>query len=310
MTSTTAPAIRLTANETAILKAFPTFQFASDYRIDDLDHMSIWTWSFSEDAAAAAGISTRAVRGVITSLVKKGLVTCENDGPADERTITITDAGLALVVALQDPAPAAKPNPVELLEATQDDDAIIALLDATFAEDDDEPEACQVCAIDSECGRHHPNHNETDDETTPEQPEVAVSEPVAVVWPERVAKLFFRALGRDGADILATAYGLTRQANQTRLTLTISGDPEKAAWLADSLPTLFEDANESLKQWRKTSPNYKRHSLATTEGRRDAYAAEQDYLRGFCWAVAGTFTQDMLASDGVQAGLAYINKGE
>ena len=310
MTSTTAPAIRLTANETAILKAFPTFQFASDHNLDELDGMSIWTWSFTEDAAAAAGISTRAVRGVITSLVKKGLVTCENDGPADERTITITDAGLALVVALQDPTPVAKPNPVEALEATQDDDAIIAALDATFAEDDDEPEACQVCAIDTPADVDGPWELEEEYETTPEQPEVAVSEPVAVVWPERVAKLFFRALGRDGADILATAYGLTRQANQTKLTLTISGDPEKAAWLAEQLPTLFVDANESLKQWRKTSPNYKQHSLATTEGRRDAFAAEQDYLRDFCRAVAGTFTPDQLASDGVQAGLAYVNNGE
>lgn len=148
---------------------------------------------------------------------------------------------------------------------------------------------------------------EPEPETTAEQAEVAVSEAFPVVWPESVAKLFFRALAKDGAEILASAYGLVRQANQAKLVLTITGDPEKAAWLAERLPTRFVVANESLKQWRKTSPNYKCHSLATTEGRRDAYAAEQDYLRGFCWAVAGTFTNDMLASDGVQAGLAYLN---
>lgn len=297
MTATATAPTKLTANETAILKAFPSFQYASDYSLADMVSSwsrgrQVWTWSFTDDAAAAAGITVRAVKGVISSLVKKGLVTCENDGPADERTITVTDAGIEQVVALQDPEPEPEPEPVVA-----------------------EPE-CPVCAVGGECGRHHPNHNETEPavadptpepETPPEQPEAPVSEAFPVVWPESVAKLFFRALAKDGADILASAYGLTRQSNQTKLALTITGDPDRAAWLADQLPTLFVDANESLKLWRKTSPNYKRHNLGTTDGRRDAYASEQDYLRDFCRAVAGTFTNDMLASDGVQAGLAYVN---
>lgn len=279
MSNTTATAVRLTANETAILRAFPRFQYASDTSLADMVAnglgRSVWTQSFTDDAAAAAGITTKAVRGVITSLVKKGLITCQSDGPADERTITVTDAGLEQVAALQDP------------------DVM-----------DPEHECIVDAPTDGVLSPAEP------DEVVAEQDEAPVSEPIPVVWPESVAKLFFRALGRDGANILANAHGLARQCNQAKLTLTITGDPDKAAWLADSLPTLFHDANEHLKQWRKTSPNYKRHSLATTEGRRDAYTAEQDYLRGFCWAVAGTFTNDMLASDGVQAGLAYVNQGE
>lgn len=92
---------KLTKNEAAILKAFPTFQFVRDNSLEDLladgFGRSTWTWSFTDDAAGAAGISLKAVKGVISSMVKKGLVTCENDGPADERTITVTDAGLGRV---------------------------------------------------------------------------------------------------------------------------------------------------------------------------------------------------------------------
>lgn len=252
--------IKLTANEAAILKAFPGFQYVSDSSLADIVGLglgtSTWTWSFTDDAAAAAGISVKAVKGVISSLVKKGLVTCQNDGPADERTVTVTDAGLALVVALQDGKPA--------------------------------------------------------DETTAEQPEAPVSGTFAVAWPEAVGKIFFPALGRDGATILASAHGLDVEAVHSRmhLTVTVTGDHDKAMVLAATLPHIFTDANERLKVWRKTSPNYKCHDLKTIEGRRDAWTVEQQWLRDFCTAVAGTFTNDQLAADGVQAGLAYANDEE
>lgn len=254
---------KLTANETAVLRAFPNFQFVSDHTLDELldadSGRAVWSQSFVEDAAAAAGITPKAARGVVTSLQKKGLITCQNGNAKDEdNTITITDAGLAQVVALQpEPEPPAEPEP----------------------------------------------------ESGDEQDEVAVSERFGVVWPQSVARLFWRALAKDGAEILATAHGLSRESNQTKGELYIVGDHDAALRLALDLPQLFHAANESLKQWRKTSPNYAKFlPLATAEIRRDAFAAEQDYLRGFCWAVAGTFTNDMLASDGVQAGLAYVNQ--
>ena len=252
--------ISLTKNETAILRAWPRFQYVSDSSLADIVGLglgtSTWTWSFTDDAAAAAGISVKAVKGVISSLVKKGLVTCQNDGPADERTITVTDAGLAIVAALPDPEP--------------------------------EPEP----------------------ETPAEQPEAPVSGTFAVVWPEAVGKIFFPALGRDGATILASAHGLDVEAVHSRMHLIVTGDHDKAMVFAATLPHIFTDANERLKVWRKTSPNYKCHDLKTTEGRRDAWTVEQQWLRDFCTAVAGTFTNDQLAADGVQAGLAYANDEE
>ena len=138
--------------------------------------------------------------------------------------------------------------------------------------------------------------------------EVSLSGPFAVVWPEGVARLFWRALAKDGAAILAEAHGLTRKSNESKGELLIVGPPNMAAYtLAEQMTDIFTAAEASLKQWRKTSPNYKQHGLKTADGRRDAFQAEQDYLRGFCWAVAGTFTQDMLASDGVQAGIDFVN---
>ena len=151
---------------------------------------------------------------------------------------------------------------------------------------------------------------EPEPETPAEQPEAPVSGTFAVVWPEAVGKIFFPALGRDGATILASAHGLDVEAVHSRMHLIVTGDHDKAMVFAATLPHIFTDANERLKVWRKTSPNYKCHDLKTTEGRRDAWTVEQQWLRDFCTAVAGTFTNDQLAADGVQAGLAYANDEE
>lgn len=253
---------KLTKNEAAILKAFPTFQFVRDNSLEDLladgFGRSTWTWSFTDDAAGAAGISLKAVKGVISSMVKKGLVTCENDGPADERTITVTDAGLALVVALQEPEAPAEPE-----EAP--------------AEDGDE------------------------------QPEVAASGTYAVEWPESVARLFFRALAKDGTGYIVEARGLTRFTNNSQMLLTITGDDDKAMVTSATLPLLFADANEALKQWRKTNDNYRRFLPLTKATAGPAFKAEQDYLREFCRAVTGVKASGT-NPDGYAAGLAYAKE--
>lgn len=244
--------MNLTKNETAILTAWPTFQYVADNPLASIvEHgwgRSCWSWSFTDDAAAAAGISVKAVKGVISSLVKKGLLTAENDGPADERTITVTDEGLAVVVSLQ-------PEP----------------------EDGDE------------------------------QPEVAVSATFAVEWPESVARLFFRALAKDGTGYLVEARGLTRFTNNSQMLLTITGDDDKAMATAATLPLLFADANESLKQWRKTNDNYRRFLPLTKATASPTFRSEQDYLREFCRAVAGLKASGT-NPDGYAAGLAYAKE--
>lgn len=343
--------IKLTKNEAAILAAFPTFQFIADGGIETLRspeglvYASVWNWSFTEDAAAAAGISLRAVKGVISSLVKKGLATAENDLPADERTISLTEHGLAMVLAMH-PEDEAEPTFTEptpgivLVQTPDDEPAATAEAEqsseyASMSDDDlastrssyaaraknNHAPILSLVALDTEIRgidkeierRARAEEDEatpSPDETTPEQPEVPLSGTFPVAWPESVGRIFWRALAKDGAGILATAQGLSRYSNESKGVLTITGDQEQASAMAAALPGLFTDANEHLKVWRKTSPNYKCHDLSTKEGRRDAWAVEQQFLRDFCRAVAGTFTQDMMAQDGVQAGLSYVTEGE
>lgn len=71
---------KLTALETAALKNLATSDYGNP----------TWQW------CATGGIVTKsAAGGVVSSLVKKGLVVCQGRG--DDATITITAAGLAAV---------------------------------------------------------------------------------------------------------------------------------------------------------------------------------------------------------------------
>lgn len=84
----------LTANETALLLAIPGFDFVSDYSIDDhieSEGYPCWADTFTRDASWALAIDERAVGGVISSLIKKGLLQFEDGGGAHrDDTIYIT----------------------------------------------------------------------------------------------------------------------------------------------------------------------------------------------------------------------------
>jgi len=126
-----------------------------------------------------------------------------------------------------------------------------------------------------------------------------------VEWPKSVARLFWRALAKDGSDIFARAVGARRESNESKGELLIIGPAIVAMDLAERLSTVFVSAEVSLKQWRKTSPEYKRHDLKTSDGRRTAFAEEQDFLRAFCSAVAGSTLGDYHQT-GFEAGLAFL----
>ena len=154
-------------------------------------------------------------------------------------------------------------------------------------------------------------------EETVEAPEPEVLEgeerdvaTIRVLWPETVAKLFWKTLAKDGAKIIADAYGLERISNESRGILEIKGKLSDAIWLSDQLPGVFNAANNALKLWRKNSTEYKAHDLKTSNGRKTAFAAEQNFLRTFCHAVAGTFTDDMKDSPGFEDGITYLGTQE
>lgn len=163
------------------------------------------------------------------------------------------------------------------------------------------------CPEDCDCRDPKPGEPEPD-AATPEDgdetPEVAAYGTFGVEWPESVARLFFRALAKDGTGYLVEAHGLTRFTNNAKMVLQITGEPDDAQALAARLPGLFHDANESLKQWRKTNDNYRRFLPLTKATASPAFRSEQDYLREFCRAVAGLKT-GKTNPDGYAAGLAY-----
>ena len=190
---------------------------------------------------------------------------------------------------------------VEVTEATQDDGEVIAELDKLFGaateEELDEPgEEFVVTSILK--GRGALETAEDGSEQT-----------FSVRWPSSVARLFWRALAKDGSDILAQAVGAQRKSNESKGELLITGPAIVAMDLAERLPAVFSGAESALKNWRRTSPEYKRHDLKTVEGRRAGFAEEQDFLRGFCSAVAGNENADAHHSAGHQAGVAFSEIG-
>lgn len=66
--------------------------YASEYA-DGSDQPAIWSWSIRAKVATAAQVS-----GVVSSLAKKGAVTCYGDGK--ERTIRVTLLGASYARAM------------------------------------------------------------------------------------------------------------------------------------------------------------------------------------------------------------------
>lgn len=120
--------------------------------------------------------------------------------------------------------------------------------------------------------------------TAPKRDEHSVT--VTVAWTPNVAKLFFRALAKDGTRTIAEAAGVEHKSNEVHQRVELTGDPATVAALAERLPAWWDSCNEELREWRKTSPDYKAHNLQTKDGAKAAFLAEQDLLRQMCADVA------------------------
>ena len=183
-------------------------------------------------------------------------------------------------------------NIVEHVDAVQDDAEVIAELDALFGPDTPAEEFAETV--------------EASEPETLEEEEKDGEVTFSVQWPSSVARLFWRALAKDGSDILARAVGAQRKSNESKGELLITGPATVAMDLAERLPIIFSAAESALKNWRRTSPEYKHHDLKTVEGRREGFAEEQDFLRAFCSAIAGNENADTYHSAGHVAGLAFL----
>lgn len=130
-----------------------------------------------------------------------------------------------------------------------------------------------------------------------------------VHWPTTVAKLFFPALAKHGARLIAEARGVEHKSKETPdHTVLLRGEPSQVDMLAEQLPMVWQIANGQLASWRKTSPEYKAHDLKTNDGRKAAFAAEQAWLVDFCWVIAGRPGERTLANpSAIAAAEAYAS---
>lgn len=130
-----------------------------------------------------------------------------------------------------------------------------------------------------------------------------------VEWPKHVPLTSFTAMGKEGAWAIADACGAQARGVAAKGQVTLTGDTDTVAKLAELLPTVWDTANNALKAWRKTSPEYKQHNLSTKDGYRNGYLAERAYLRDYCLAVATQFGAEVTPiggqSTGYRAGLMF-----
>lgn len=101
MTTTLSTGLKLTANETAALTNFPKFMYVQDYGLMGIfeGDGSVWSFSFNDDVQAYCEVQPRSVPGIVSSLVKKGLVELVDEGTEDACTY-LTDAGREAVLEL------------------------------------------------------------------------------------------------------------------------------------------------------------------------------------------------------------------
>ena len=89
--------IELTANEIAAISNFHTSQYFDGANAADFID---WSFEISNTIQAYANISAKSATEVMSSLSKKGLLNISNERKADERTVSLTDAGLVVCAKL------------------------------------------------------------------------------------------------------------------------------------------------------------------------------------------------------------------
>ena len=104
----------LTPAEEAVVRELHTFQYVDG---NELDGLPIWEWSFTDDAAAAAQMTLKQIKGVLSSLTKKGVIENGNEAKKDERTTIVTALGAQLNAQLNTPAPLSHSHPTVDLPA-------------------------------------------------------------------------------------------------------------------------------------------------------------------------------------------------
>lgn len=99
------------------------------------------------------------------------------------------------------------------------------------------------------------------------------------------AKKWWKALGKDGAQLLLSDFPVTVDFDDKERVLHLSGDDAVTDSAADFLDYAWALALQEFKQWKKGDAVYEARGLVTKDSykqSRERLAAQEDYLRSFC----------------------------
>ena len=120
-------------------------------------------------------------------------------------------------------------------------------------------------------------------EEAPAEPVESTGEARKVEFPH--AKKWWRALGKEGAQLLLSDFPVTVDFDDKERVLHLSGDGDVTAQAADFLDYAWALALQEFKQWKRSDAVYEARGLVTKDTykqSRDRLKAQEDFLRSFC----------------------------
>lgn len=99
------------------------------------------------------------------------------------------------------------------------------------------------------------------------------------------AKKWWKALGKDGAQLLLSDFPVTVDFDDKERVLHLSGADDVTASAADFLDYAWALALQEFKQWKRSDAVYEARGLVTKDTykqSRDRLKAQEDFLRSFC----------------------------
>src|SRR5699024_6694296 len=99
------------------------------------------------------------------------------------------------------------------------------------------------------------------------------------------AKKWWKALGKDGAQLLLSDFPVTVDFDDKERVLHLSGDGDVTASAEEFLDYAWALALQEFKQWKRSDAVYEARGLVTKDTykeSRDRLKAQEDFLRSVC----------------------------
>ena len=134
---------------------------------------------------------------------------------------------------------------------------------------------------------------------------------VSVRIPFTAAKHFWKALGVFGANAVVEAIGLCKMSVYMKTQqCSIHGTKADVEYTIKIVESVWRQANEHFKMWKKLDATYQSFSRETAAGRKLRYDSEQNYLLGFAHGFAARIEETRTAVETATTGaeLVLVNR--